>query len=138
MICNYCGTKIPDNVKFCPECGAATFNTSGNQYHQPSPPPAYKPPVQKQPVPQQTYKTNTQQKAPASTGNSVNSADNVKQKKSGLLRLILSLIMTVVILIGAFSGNFVLIGTESSGALIVAGLGFLAWDIYCFVKYFRQ
>ena len=22
MYCRFCGTKIPDNVKFCPECGA--------------------------------------------------------------------------------------------------------------------
>ena len=22
MYCRFCGTNIPDNVKFCPECGA--------------------------------------------------------------------------------------------------------------------
>ena len=23
MYCRFCGTKIPDNVKFCPKCGAS-------------------------------------------------------------------------------------------------------------------
>ena len=23
MYCRFCGTKTPDNVKFCPECGAS-------------------------------------------------------------------------------------------------------------------
>lgn len=27
MYCRFCGTKIPDNVKFCPECGANLAST---------------------------------------------------------------------------------------------------------------
>ena len=27
MYCRFCGTKIPDNVKFCPECGASLAPT---------------------------------------------------------------------------------------------------------------
>lgn len=43
---------------------------------------------------------------------------------------IFGLFVSIFMIIGGFSGEFVLRGTESSTALVVVGFGFLAWDIF--------
>ncbi|MCL2004450.1 MAG: hypothetical protein FWG72_10725 [Oscillospiraceae bacterium] len=51
---------------------------------------------------------------------------------------ILGLFVSVALIAGGFSGDYVLRGTESSTALIVAGFGFLAWDIYAIATHGKQ
>ena len=45
-----------------------------------------------------------------------------------------SILFSIVLIMAGASGQFVLRGTNSSTALIVAGMGFLAWDIYGIVN----
>lgn len=51
---------------------------------------------------------------------------------------ILGIIISIGIIIAGLSGNFVLIGTESSAALVVVGVIFLVVDIVQIVRYSNQ
>ncbi|MGN1249693.1 MAG: zinc-ribbon domain-containing protein [Candidatus Spyradocola sp.] len=39
MFCTKCGANIPDNMAFCPQCGAATGSAPNTTYAPPTPPP---------------------------------------------------------------------------------------------------
>lgn len=47
---------------------------------------------------------------------------------------IISLLLSVLLILGGASGQFVLRGTNSSVGLMLVGLGYLAWDIYSIIK----
>ena len=51
---------------------------------------------------------------------------------------IFGLLISIGLIIGGLSGEMVLRGTESSGALVVAGVLFLIWDIYSIATHNRQ
>jgi hypothetical protein len=48
---------------------------------------------------------------------------------------ILQLLLSLGLIIGGLSGDYVLRGTESSGALVIFGIGWLIYDIYQIVTY---
>ena len=43
---------------------------------------------------------------------------------------IIGLIIAIVMIIGGLSGGLVLRGTNSSGLLVIVGLGFAAYELY--------
>ncbi|MCR4828604.1 MAG: hypothetical protein K5864_03985 [Bacteroidales bacterium] len=47
---------------------------------------------------------------------------------------IIGILISLGLIIGGLSGEFVLRGTNSSKALVVAGVIFLIWDIYKIIK----
>lgn len=47
---------------------------------------------------------------------------------------IIGILISLGLIIGGLSGEFVLRGTNSSIALVVAGVIFLIWDIYKIIK----
>lgn len=47
---------------------------------------------------------------------------------------IVSILFSLLLIIGGASGQFVLRGTSSSSALVLAGIAFLGWDLYSVVK----
>lgn len=51
---------------------------------------------------------------------------------------IIGLIISIGLIIAGLSGSFVLRGTNSSTALVIAGVIFLIFDIYKIVKYTRE
>ena len=51
---------------------------------------------------------------------------------------ILQLLVSIGLIIGGLSGEYVLRGTESSTALVVAGFAWLAWDIYSIATHGRK
>jgi len=51
---------------------------------------------------------------------------------------IFGLFVSIFLIIGGLSGELVLRGTESSGALVVVGFLFLAWDIYALATHKKQ
>lgn len=54
MFCEKCGSKLPDNAKFCGSCGAKTESVQPAAVHdQPAPPPPPPPPAQA--TPSQSY-----------------------------------------------------------------------------------
>jgi hypothetical protein len=48
---------------------------------------------------------------------------------------IIQLLISVGLILGGLSGDLVLRGTDSSGALVIFGIGWLIYDIYQLVKY---
>jgi hypothetical protein len=48
---------------------------------------------------------------------------------------IIQLFISIFIIIGGLSGEYVLRGTESSGALVIFGIGWLIYDIYQIATY---
>ena len=55
-----------------------------------------------------------------------------------LIWKILGLFVSIALIIGGLSGEFVLRGTESGTALVVLGVLFLIWDIYTIVTHKKQ
>ena len=51
---------------------------------------------------------------------------------------IIGLMISIGLIIAGLSGSFVLRGTNSSTALVIAGVIFLIFDIYKIVKYTRE
>ena len=56
---------------------------------------------------------------------------------SGLGGKIFGLIFSIVLLIGGLSGKYVLKGTNSSTALVVAAVGFIIYDLYAIATHER-
>jgi len=52
-----------------------------------------------------------------------------------MARLILGALVSIIMLIGGLSGQFVFRGTNSSLLLVVASGGYLIYDIYRIIKY---
>lgn len=52
-----------------------------------------------------------------------------------MIGVIIGMIISIGLIIAGISGDFVLKGTDSSMALIIAGVLFLIYDIYKLVKY---
>ena len=54
--------------------------------------------------------------------------------KSGSGGNIMSILISLMLIFRGLSGRYVLRGTSSSGALVLAGLAFLAWDIITVIR----
>ncbi len=50
MFCSNCGNKLPDNAKFCTECGAKIASAESQPTQQPASAPAFEPVAEKTPV----------------------------------------------------------------------------------------
>jgi hypothetical protein len=61
-----------------------------------------------------------------------------KYKRAGMGSLVIGLLVSIALIIGGLSGEFVLRGTNSSGALIAAGFAFLAFDIFKIIKHSQK
>jgi len=57
MFCGKCGNQVPDEVKFCPNCGTAAATQASEQ-------PQQQQPYQQQPYPQQPYPQQPYQQQP--------------------------------------------------------------------------
>lgn len=89
MFCGNCGTQIPDNSQFCPNCGASTGAPAGNaasqgQWQQPAQP-AYQQPYQAQ---GQYYGQAAMQQPPQAYANS----RPLKDDRSLALYIVLSIV----------------------------------------------
>lgn len=78
--------------------------------------------------------------AEASTASASPGAEPPKtvKTKSSLSGKIFSLCLSIFFIIGGFSGELVLRGTNSSAALVVVGFGLLIWSIISLVKHKKE
>ena len=113
MYCAKCGNKTIENAKFCAKCGNAVAQQVTPQQSSIALP--LQPPVSISP--QQLKYTDEQP-----------SIEDTPSSK-GLAGKIFGLLISIGLIIGGLSGNFVLRGTNSSGALVVVGCLFLIGDI---------
>jgi len=120
---------------FCPRCGKP--RQAAEPVH---------PNVQPQPaiIPQQPDQKPQQQEneisaATPGDGNAgQSSVVTPPVKKKGIAAKILGLVISLGLIIGGFSGELVLIGTNSSTALIVAGFIFLIIDIISIIMHVKN
>lgn len=82
--CAYCGTQIPENAAFCPNCGKKAAQPQ--QQSNPQPQPVQEP--QPQPVQQQVVQNNPQP-APAPQPQQVTEEQREAANKAGIVAFVL-------------------------------------------------
>jgi hypothetical protein len=128
MRCVHCGAEIPDNSSVCKVCGQPLAKTGASQAARLGAAvqaPAGAPP---EPAPRgeafQAAGPDGAAPAPAQPA-----AAPGKPQGDGLFWKITALLVSVGLIVGGYSGELVLRGTNSSTALIVVGFVLLAWNL---------
>lgn len=162
MKCSTCGSVLPENAKFCTKCGApAGVQPEMQPLYEPQPhfkeplpqqepltlyeePPQESQPHFEEPLPQQEplmlNEEPQQEPIPLVEPPLPLEQPPVQEEssKKGLVGKIIGLLISIGLIIGGLSGDYVLRGTESSTALVVFGCLFLVGDIISLATHNRE
>lgn len=126
MFCEKCGSKLPENAKFCGSCGAKTESVQPAAVHdQPAPPPPPPPPAQA--TPSQSYTPPVQ--APVHSGTMESETLSIGNYICMFLLMCIPLVGIILLFVWAFGDRNWNRKNFARAMLIMSAIMLLFWII---------